>query len=345
MTRAVGDGGATVGEVAARAGVSVATVSRALRGLPNVAAATRERVLVAAAELRYRPNPNASRLATGRSHAVGVVVPVLGRWYFGQLVAAVAAALATSGIDLIVYTAASPEDRSRLLGDALPLRKRVDGVVLVDVPLQDPDVTRWNSSGVHLVTVGQRTPAFPSVTIDERGAAAAVVRHLVSLGHRRIGLVGGQPSDTGFHFSVPDLRRDGYREALAEAGLRPDARLEFDGDFTIPGGQAATDRLLEGASGPTAVFALSDEMALGVLASARTHGLSVPGDLSVAGFDGSELAAAVDLTTLGQPVASIGADAARLLLEDITGPRSAPTHVVAPTTLVLRGTTGPASEP
>lgn len=329
----------TIEDVAALAGVSVATVSRALRGLANVAPATRARVEEAAGELRYRADPNASRLAAGHTRSIGIAMPIIGSWYFSQVLAGVEGVLAPAGYDLLVYSAAGPEDRRRFLGDALPVRKRVDGLVLVDFHLPPTEVGPWAESGVCLVTVGQATERFPSVTIDDQTAARTAVAHLVELGHREIAVIAGE--DERFHFNVPRARRRGFDEALAEVGCTVRPEHVADGAFTVESGRAAMDRLLAERLRPTAVFAASDEMAFGSMQSAREHGLRVPEDLSVVGFDDHDLAEATGLTTIRQPVVSIGAVAARLLLEELAAGVPGGAAEVVPTELVVRSSTGP----
>lgn len=329
---------ATIDDVAQRAGVSVATVSRAMRGLPNVATATRSRVEEAAAELRYRADPNASRLAAGQTRAIGVAMPTIGGWYFSQVLAGVEAVLAPAGYDLLVYAAAAPEDRRRFLGDALGVGKRVDGLVLVDIDLPADDVEPWAASGVCLVTIGQRTEPFPSVTIDDRTGAAGAVRHLLDLGHREIALMGSL-DDERYHFTVPELRRAGFDDALAERGLAVRPEHIVSGLFSVEGARAAMDVLLTAPVRPTAVFAASDEMAIGAIDGARRHGLDVPGDLSVVGFDDHDLAAAVGLTTVRQPVVDIGGCAAALLLQELAVGAPGGDHIVMATELVVRSST------
>lgn len=331
---------ATVEDVAVRAGVSVATVSRALRGLSNVAPTTRLRVERAALDLRYRPDPNASRLAAGRSRAIGVAMPVLGPWYFSQVLAGVEAVLAPSGYELLVYASASLDDHREFLAEALPIHKRIDGLVLIDLPLPPADVAEWSGTGVHIVTVGQRTEVFPSVTIDDSAAAKEVVAHLVALGHRDFAVIGGNRTPRTAHSDVPEARVAGFRSGLRAHGLRR-AVPEMDGGFTAEGGRIAMEQLLQGRRAITAVFAMSDEMAFGALQSIASAGLRVPGDISVVGFDDHDLAASVRLTTVRQGVADMGSRAARLLLDHLAG-GSASRHEVAPTQLVVRGTTGPA---
>jgi LacI family transcriptional regulator, repressor for deo operon, udp, cdd, tsx, nupC, and nupG len=335
-------GTATVHDVAVRAGVSVATVSRALRGLPNVAPATRARVLEAAAELRYRPDPNASRLAAGRSHAIGIAMPFVGQWYFAQVLAGVEAVLAGAGYDLLVYTAATPKGGRRFLADALPVRKRVDGLILVDLPLLREEVGAWADSGVRLVAVGQRTGPYPWVGIDDEAAAHLAVSHLLDLGHRHVGLIGAAPpGGEDFGLTVPAARQAGYERALTERGIPVRPELTRPAAFDVGLAAAAMEQLLRGPVRPTAVFATSDEMALGAIGTARSLELDVPGDVSVVGFDDHDLAAAVGLTTIRQSPVDIGSWAAELLLDELRTGVVEPRHVVAPVELVVRSTTAP----
>lgn len=269
-------------DVAARAGVSTATVSRALRGLPNVAEPTRERVLAAARELDYVISPTASRLATGRTRAVGVVTPYIDRWFFGQVVSGVESALRAAGMDLLLYVLPDETVRHRFFED-LPLRRRVDGVLVLTLPLVRAEVDALRALDVPVAFVGASVPGCSSVRIDDVAGARLAVQHLVNLGHRRIGMIGGgyEPSA---HFTTPDDRRDGYRAALREAGLAVDPALEIEGGYTVGGGEQAMAELLALPEPPTAVFAQSDEMAMGALRALRRAGLECPGDVSVVGL-------------------------------------------------------------
>jgi LacI family transcriptional regulator, repressor for deo operon, udp, cdd, tsx, nupC, and nupG len=331
----------TVEDVAAEAGVSVATVSRALRGLPNVAPATRARVVAAARELRYQPNPNASRLAAGRTHCIGVAMPMIGQWYYSQVLAGAEAVLAPAGYDLLVYTAVGPDDARRFLGDALPLRKRVDGLVVVDLALGDAELEDGASRGACMVTVGQHTDVFSSVGIDDRAAARLAVNHLLDLGHRGIAFLGVHPEEDPFRFPVPGRRRDGYAEALTDVGRSPRPDHVISAGFSIESGRTAMDRLLATVDPPTAVLANSDELAFGALHSIRRHGLRVPEDVSVVGFDDHEVAESIGLTTIRQPVTDLGGRAARLVLDQLESGPGAPVHEELPTSLVVRSSTCP----
>ena len=333
-----GRGRATIEDVAAAAGVSVATVSRALRGLPNVAFSTREHVRRIADGLAYRADPAASRLAAGRSSAIAVAVPMLNGWYFSQVVAGAEAVCTEAGYDLIVLGVTGDAVRRTLLDSNASIHRRVDGLVVVDIALTDADVATLADSGLRVVTVGGSTDRFPSVGIDDVAVGDIATSHLVALGHRRIALVAGQPEDA-LHFHVPNLRRQGYVRALRRAGLVPEPRLEVGGDFSVIGGRDAMAALLELDDPPTAVFAMSDEMAFGALLAAKERGIDVPGDVSIVGVDDHDLALVVGLTTVRQVVPDHGSRAARLVVDQLRGVDLPIARHEGPIELVLRETT------
>jgi DNA-binding LacI/PurR family transcriptional regulator len=334
-----------IDDVAALAGVSTATVSRALRGLPNVATATRARVLDAAHALDYVSSPSASRLASGRTFTVGAVTPFLGRWFFGQVLSGVEGVLRENGYDLLLYALPDDESRSRFFG-ALPLRRRVDAVLVLTMPLSQDEVESLWALDVPIVFVGTHVPDGASVLIDDLEGARRATRYLIELGHRRIAMI-GENRDEPIHFTAPTARREGYRRALVEAGIRPDRSLEVEGYFTVDGGGRAMAELLQLPDPPTAVFAQSDEMAYGAVREAHRAGLHVPDDLSIIGFDDHELASMLGISTMAQQVPLQGRLAARLVLDALEegvmgnrgqGPRQG--HVV-PTELVVRESTAP----
>ncbi len=337
-TNRSGNPPATIEDVAAGAGVSMATVSRALRGLPNVAESTRNNVLAVAKSLNYRPDPHASRLAAGRTHAVGMAVPWLGRWYFSQVVSGARDAFAAAGYDLLLFGVGSGEERSRFVHEWGVLDKRVDGLLLVDLRLDPDELDAVRNAGTTVTSVGDRYDGFPSVTVDNRSGARIAVQHLLNLGHRNIGLIGDVPGP--LPFSVPSDRRAGWFDALTEAGIEPRPDLEVSGRFTVEGGHRAMTHLLAVRQRPTAIFAMSDEMAMGAIKAVRDHGLSVPDDVSIVGFDGHELAEVMDLTTVEQPVVASGKRAGEFLLQALAGATEVP-HEVMPTELVARRTSAP----
>ncbi|MGH1489436.1 MAG: LacI family DNA-binding transcriptional regulator [Acidimicrobiales bacterium] len=331
------DSNITIEDVAAAASVSVATVSRALRGLPNVAPSTRDRVLDAASRLEYRPDPNASRLARGRSGAVAVAIPMLNGWYFSQVVAGIEAVVKESGYDLLVHGVGDEEARLRFLSGRTPLGNRVDGLVMVDLRLEPDDALALAEKGVVASTVGFRTSQYPSVTLDDIAVGRLAVEYLLDLGHRRIGIISGIPDDA-LRFVVPDRRRLGYLDALNAAGIEADPALESVGDFSIEGGAEAMVSLMKLDEPPTAIFAMSDEMAFGAIQTAQSMRLSVPDDVSIVGVDDHDLSQVLNLTTVKQRVIEHGAVAARLLLNTIDNKDEAPVHHLAQFELVVRGT-------
>jgi LacI family transcriptional regulator, repressor for deo operon, udp, cdd, tsx, nupC, and nupG len=333
---------ATIDDVAKSAGVSVATVSRALRGLPNVAPSTRDRVLAAAAELQYVPHAQASRLAAGRSLTVGLVVPMLGQWVYAKLFSGVEGELAAAGYDVLPYALSGPQGVDEFL-EHLPYRKRVDGLIVVDAPLVEAAVEKLAAGGLPTVTVGFREEGVSSLTIDNVGAARLAVTHLTGLGHRRIAMIGGMEDDP-FHFVVPVDRRRGYVEALAAVGVEAEPSLVVPGNFSLEGGVEAMHRLLHLDEPPTAVFACSDEMAIGAMQVLRDAGISVPEDISIVGFDDHDVSEYLGLTTIRQDVVGLGERAATMLLQALgddqaTASDRVPQHLVHPTRLVVRHST------
>ena len=329
----------SIGDVADRAGVSVATVSRALRGLPNVAEGTRERVLRAAAELDYVVNPNASRLAAGHNHTLAAVVPHTTGWYFQQVLAGAQAAMEGSGYDMLLYTLPTPVARERFL-TMLPFRKRVDGLLLLDIPLTDPEQRMLAGLGTTIVSVGEGGSHYPGVEIDNIGAARRATEYLLDQGHRTIGLISGLLDDP-MRFKVGSLRRQGWMQALRARGLDPDPSWEVAGDFRLVDGVEGVNRLLDGCSGMTAIFCMSDEMAIGAMRAIRERGLRVPEDISVVGFDDHEVSSYLGLTTVAQPMRLLGRTAISIMLANLTGVDTSTIPRQLPTSLVVRETTGP----
>jgi len=332
----------TIKEVADRSGVSTATVSRALRGLPNVAPSTREQVLQAAEELNYSIDPQASRMAAGRTMSIGIVIPLADQWFYNKVSTAVEAMLVTEGYDVIRYSIAGLSSQTDLFR-RLSSGRHVDGLI-VNVALAEKDLELLTTLDFPVVTIETKTKHFASVSIDNVAAARTATRHLINLGHEHIGIISGLRKDP-MRFQVPRRRAEGYRSALRENGIEVRPELEAPGNFSLAGGAEAMIDLLSVHHPPTAVFAFSDEMAIGALKTIHDMNLRVPEDLSVIGFDDHDIAEYVGLTTIRQPVAEYGRRAASLLLKLIDGPDK-PDEVTLPhielgTQLVVRSTTGP----
>jgi LacI family repressor for deo operon, udp, cdd, tsx, nupC, and nupG len=328
---------ASIEDVARRAGVSIATVSRALRGLPDVATSTRERVLEAAADLHYIASPFAARLASGRTATVGVVVPFVNRWFFAEVIDTVETALRKAGFDLLLYNLGDEDGRTRFF-DVMPMRKRVDAVLVASLVLADQEIKALASLDCPLGLLGLAHAGFLSTRIDDAASARTAVNHLLALGHRDVALIGGDTDDP-MRFTPPLHRQDGYRDALTSAGIEPDPAMSQLGYFTVQGGMDACERLLDLTPRPTAIFAESDEMAFGAMRTLRRRKLRVPDDVAVIGFDDHANAELLDLSTIRQPVAEQALDVSTRLLAAIAAPRPIIDDVILPTELIVRGST------
>ena len=326
-------------DVARAAGVSTATVSRALRNLPNVNEATRARVRAAATELGYVASPSAASLASGRTRAIGLISPWVNRWFFSNVIDAAERELRAHGYDVLLYTFDVRRQSTRPRVDPDVLRRRVDGILVVGLPLQDDEIDALVGLGYPVVCVGWGGSEQTTVRVDDHAIGLAATRHLTALGHRKIAHLTGTPDDV-HPWSSPVKRELGWREALREIGVEPEEDLLETGDFEFEGGRASVARLVARRPDLTAVFASSDEMAMGAILGLRALGLRVPQDVSVIGVDGHEFGELVGLTTLAQAVEEQGAAAAALVLDMIDG-RTAPRSVVYPTTLLERSSTAP----
>jgi DNA-binding LacI/PurR family transcriptional regulator len=330
----------TIRDVAEAAGVSIATVSRALHGQPRVSEATRRRVVDAATSLRYVASPSAASLASGQTMAIGVVAPFVSRWFFSGVVHAAEEMLRAAGYDLLLYSLGTDAgERQRAFSGDL-LRKRVDGVLVLGLQPDHSEQDALSASGRPVAIVGMAVPGWASVRIDDYAA-----------GPPRDGPPDGPgpPADR-----VP--RRAPRRRAARQRGDRPAGRAGATRCARRGArvGRARRDRRVHGARGqgrhgaparpperPSAVFAASDEMAIAAAWTARRAGLRVPEDVSVVGIDDHEMAELFELTTVAQPVELQGALAAEMLLTALADPDTPPTQLVVPTELVVRGTTAP----
>lgn len=326
-------------DVAHHAGVSISTVSRSLRGQSNVAPGTRERVRRAVEDLAYVPSPSASRLASGRTATVGVLVPFSMRWFFAEALAGAETPLREGGYDVLLYNVGDARSRETFFGE-LPLRRRVDAVLGVASSLSDSESASLIDLDVPVVLIGQRSPGMAGVGIDDAGGAAMAVRHLLLLGHTDIAMISGLPTDP-LGRTTTWARQAGFVAALTDVGIEPAPDRIISEPWGMTGGIRAAERLLAQRTLPTAVFAESDEMALGALHVLRKAGLDVPGRVSVIGFDDHEMAGVTDLTTIAQPVRMQGELAARMLLDLLGTTEPTSREIVLPTRLIVRGTTGP----
>lgn len=332
----------TISDVALRAGVSKGAVSFALNDRPGVSAETRRRILAAADELGWRPNLRARSLPTKRAYAIGLVVCRPVRLlavdpFFPAFIAGVEGVLADRGLALVLQVVpdagAEQAGYRRLAEDG-----RVDGVLLTDVHVSDPRIRLLEELGLKAVSLGRPGGAspFPAVVEDDGAGIRAAVNHLVALGHRRIGHVGGPD-----RFIHGRGRVDAWREALLAHGLprAPHRRS----DFTPAGGATATTALLRLGRPPTAIIYANDLMAIAGMKAARAVGLRVPDDLSVIGFDDTVLAAYVTpaLTTVHVDAVTWGRMATTTLLRLVEDGAADDVQMSAPRLVVRESTARP----
>jgi DNA-binding LacI/PurR family transcriptional regulator len=322
-------------EVAERAGVSPATVSRALRGLHHVNERTRKRVVEAAQELDYPIRPDLlPRSESSRTNTIGVIAPFLSRWYFSQSVAGVEQALREAGMDLLLYNFAQIDARQRVFQQKKLIGK-VDGLIVMSLRPTDKEFSQILGLGIPVALLGGIDDRCSCVSIDDIEAAETATQYLIDMGHTKIGLMVGQ-RELAFNFEVATLRKKGFLNALKRSGIEFNLAYELIADFDNHTAELAMDEFLSRKDLPTAIFCESDEMAFGVIKSVRKRGLRVPEDISVIGFDDHEFAATLGLTTIAQPPRFLGQIAASQILAAIRKPGSELAKISIPTTLVIR---------
>ena len=329
----------TIRDVAERAEVSVATVSRALRNHPSISQRTRDHVVAVANEMGYvLPVRSAPARLENTRPRVALIVPFVGRWYFARVLEGAERVMHDRGIDLIVSRPVDSQGRRRALAEHLQ-DLAVNGAIAVSMPLGDDELESLERVGIPIVMLGVNHPKVTHVRIDDVNAGLVATRHLLELGHERIGLVSEGPFEP-WSFTATRDRRIGFLKAFEEARVAWDPTLEVHADFTARGAESAVERLFGLAKPPTAIVAQSDEMAYGVMAAARRHGLHVPDDLSIVGIDDHEVAGAWDLTTVAQPVDTLGELAAWQIAARVTGDVGAGVQqLTVPTTLIVRNST------
>lgn len=325
-------------DLAKRAEVSIATVSRALSGAPGVSETTRDRIRVLAKEVGYTVSPDASRLASGSHGRVAVLTPDVAAWFYAAMLDGIVTALHRADVDVLLYEVKEERDRRRFF-DELPARRQVDALIIIAMPISDEERRRLDLMGVTVVMAGGTLGDHPHVRIDDVMAGRQATTHLILAGHERIGMINA----TGrwrLSYTAPGDRFSGFSAAMEYAGLPVVDELVASVDWGSMGGAEGIERLLSARHPPTAVVTFSDEMAFGALRSLRRAAIPVPRAVSLVGIDDHPMADLVDLTTVHQPVTEQGRAAGRLALDLLRGDSVDEEHVTLPTGLVIRGTTG-----
>jgi LacI family transcriptional regulator len=324
----------TIFDVASEAGVSYGTVSRVINNNPHVKAETRQRILDTMDHLGYVVNRQARSLAGGRAQMIGLLVPDLETSYIGEIMRGIDTVLEIMQYDIVLYTTHRQKTKEARYVAAVT-QGMVDGLLLV-LPRHPKDFFE---------TLRQRH--FPYVLIDHQGidekgpavcstnrkGAYKATEYLIKLGHRQIGFISGWMG-----LGCSRERLAGYKEALKAYHIPVDENLIYKGEFRQSSGFEGTRAFLKQTNPPTAIFASNDVMAMGVIEAARMHGLQIPEDMSVLGFDDIPMAANLHpkLTTVRQPLEKMGRLAAKMLLDLIYEPQEEPLHIELPTELIVR---------
>ena len=338
-------GTVTIEDVARAAGVSAMTVSRVINGGKNVRESTRLAVQEAVKKLNYSPNSAARNLAAGEATHIGLLYANPSAAYLSMFLIGALEAARRAGCHLVIESCESEDGGEQAEVTRRFVTSEVEGVILPP-PLSESEAImgELRAMGIPVVTVamGVEDHRTPNVRIDDFGAAAEMTRHLLELGHRNLGMIKGHPN----HIASHDRER-GFLAALAEYGIDPADGLVEQGYFTYRSGLAAAERLLSSPTPPSAIFASNDDMAAATISVAHRRGLTVPGDLSVVGFDDTSLATSVwpELTTVRQPISAMAESALEMLLAGIRARRggggAAPLLKVLDHELVVRESSGP----
>lgn len=328
----------TIYDVAREANVSMATVSRVVNGNPNVKPATRKKVLEVIERLGYRPNAVARGLASKKTTTVGVIIPDISSTFFAELARGIEDIATMYKYNIILSNSDQNKDKELHLLNTM-LGKQVDGIVFMGGNITPEHVEEFEKSPVPIVLAGsiEESEKIPSVNINYEQAAYDAVQTFIEKGHKQIGIAIGP-----LHEPINEAKKlAGYKRALSEAGIEYKEELVAEGDYMYDSGIEAFEKLMEASAKPTAIFAGSDEMALGVVHGAEDKGFSVPNDVEVISSDNTRLALMVrpQLTSVVQPLYDIGAVAMRLLTKYMNKEKVTENIVVLPHRIEYRDST------
>lgn len=329
---------ATIGQIATELGLSKSTVSRALRGVPGISKETVALVRAAAERLDYVPSVAAAGLSTGRNQAVGIVVPSLTRWFYSEVVSGITRTLAAHGYDAVLFDL----DRSHV-GENRPfarslLRRRVDAVIVVATVFSPDELAELGLLDMPMVAVGPPTPGLRNIGVSDADIMGTATAHMLDLGHRTIGLVGGYDAESLTIFGASE-REHAFMRTVMQAGAVVEPTWMLSGGYRSGMAKMVVAHLYRSSSWPTALVCASDEMAFGALFAIHEAGLRVPDDVSVIGIDGHENSASYDLTTCEQDAQGQGALAASQVIAELEGAPAPDAFDPAPFRLIVRGST------
>jgi LacI family transcriptional regulator len=334
----------TIYDIAKKASVGVGTVSRVLNNHPNVSSKTRDRVLQVAHEMNYQPHAFAQGLARKKTNTIAAIIPFFTNYFFLEVLQGIQDKILTFGYDLMLYglNENEPDQFERYLLRATQ-KGRADGVMLFSLRLPDTFGDKYKHINQPMLLIDCYHPEFDSITVDNKAGAYAATKHLIDLGHKRIGMINANP------ISPPAQQRcEGYKTALVENGLhfndkiyKSSTIMKYDG-FSREAGYVSMIEMLDLPidKRPTAIFVASDVQAMGVLSAMRDHHLSAPDDIAIVGFDDIELAKHIGLTTVSQPMYEMGVLSVGRMLDRLTNRNGSVTHTSFTPKLIIRETCG-----
>jgi DNA-binding LacI/PurR family transcriptional regulator len=333
--------GVTIRDVAKKARVSVGTVSRVLNNSASVKPTNREKVLAAINELNYIPNPIARRLSLKKTLTIAVIVPFFTRPAMVERLRGVEHIIAQSKYDLILFNVETVERLNECLQE-VPRRERVDGMLIISLSPRENDVDYLLTTGVPIVLIDAYHSRLSRLVTDDRTGGYLAAKHLIELGHRKIGFISNYLDNT-FNFVANRERYLGYRRALTEANLPFKPEYHRESDFGHLYTKQNAKELFALPDPPTAIIAASDTKAIGVLEAAHEVGLRIPEDLSLVGYDDIEVAKYLHLTTVHQSFFESGTKGVEILLDLIDEPKESPKEIMMSVELIVRKTTAPPS--
>jgi len=326
-------------DVAKRAGVSVATVSRVINGFDKVSEETRQKVITVCESLNYKINPVAQSLRLGRTNSISAILPYLTLPSIVERLRGVMASLANTQYELVPFTLGSPEDRDRKISE-LSQKSRTDGLLIISMPVNDGQVNKLIKNKMPTVLVDSHHPKLNCINIDDKAGGKMITNYLIALGHKKIGFISSYLVNP-LQFSSTIYRYEGYCEALQEAGIEVYPKYRREGEHGRREAKLLAIDMLQQDDPPTAIFASSDTKAIGILDAARELNICVPEQLSVVGYDDIRDAEYVKLTTVKQPLFKAGRMAGERIVQLIEDPESVLDETFLPLELVIRETAAP----
>jgi len=333
----------TIEDVARLAGVSIATVSRALHKPGMVTQSTRERVQAAVAETGYTQNVMARNLRLMQTRLIVVLVPDIGNPFFSEILSGMEAEASKRGYNILIGNTNNDPERERTFASYVR-GNQADGLLLLNgrVPFGHPSMENGDASRPPMVAVCERIPGdnLPTVCIDNEAATYQATNHLIELGHTLIAHIRGPAENI-----LTADRMLGFSRALKDAGLPVITDLIVEGDFSIASGRAAATQLMKQKAMPTGIICANDEMAMGIIQALKNEGHKIPGDISVVGFDDIQFSAAYDppLTTVHQPRRQLGQEAMRIMIDGLETGVVPEAPIIMDAELIVRESTAFAS--